>query len=282
MTTIADSDAFLDPRRILSQHQAALTLIQGMLDNPSIMQMEWLDLCCGKGQIIVNLEQNLTEGSRAKIQYNAYDVKDEYLQVTLKKAKSLGFKGCTGQSGHINSFHLLHPKSNKFDFISLTNSLHEFDPKEIPEFLLHAILRLSTEGILFLYDMESLPSFELGAVTWTFEEIQELISFLLKECGVNNGYEPSAGKWKHKSVTAWNSQIQKKFLGVTDEQLLKVLPNVIENGKKKMNQILERKLQNCQERLGILTEYGAENQEEEEQKIKLLYDFWSLNRYLSI
>jgi len=282
MPTIADSDAYLDPMRLLSQHQAALTIIQGMLDNPTVLELTWLDLCCGKGQIIINLEQNLNALSRAKISYNAYDIKDDFLQMTLKKARTLGFKGCNGKSGHIASFQFLHPVEQKFDFISLTNSLHEFDPKDIPDFLLNSIIRLSREGILFLYDMEYLPSFELGAVTWTFEEIHEIIDLLLVESGVCNGYKPSAGKWKHHSVTAWNSQIQRRYLEMSDEVLIERIPQAITKGKVKIQEILQRKLNYCLERLEILTEFGAENQEEEEQKLRLLFDFWALNRYRSL
>lgn len=282
MNKIADSDAYLDPRRTLSQHQAAITIVQGMLDNPSVVELSWLDLCCGKGQIIINLKENLNAISRAKISYNAYDINDDFLQMTLKQAKTLGFKLCNGKSGHISNFQLLHPIETKFDFISLTNSLHEFDPKDIPSFLLNSILRLSGDGVLFLYDMEFLPSYELGAVTWTFEEIHEIIDQLLAKCGVNNGYKPSAGKWKHHSVTAWNSQIQRKYLELSDEVLVERLPQAIIHGKVIIQELLERKIKYCRERLEILTEYGSENQEEEEQKIRLLYDFWSLNRYMSI
>ncbi len=282
MPTIADSSAFLDSRRLLSQHQAALTIMQGMLDNPILDALTWLDLCCGKGQIIINLEENLSQESRSKIEYSAYDLKDEYLQSTIKKAETLGFKQCKGKSGDISDFPVLHPSKEKFDFISLTNSLHEFDPKFIPQFLIESILRLSEDGILFLYDMEHLPSYELGAVTWSFEEIQEITSFLLNLCGVSNGYVPRAGKWRHKNVTAWNSQIQKKYIGVTDNQIIELLPSAILNGKAKIKEILQRKLELTKKGLEVLTNYGASNQEEEEKKLKLLHDFWALNRYLSL
>lgn len=280
MSTIADSDAYLDPSRILPQHQAALTLVQGMLDNPALKQLSWLDLGCGKGQIIINLEDNLSLESRAKICYHAFDLKDDYLLSTIRKAETLGFKICDGKIGNITDFPVLHPCEDKFEFISLTNTLHEFEPDFIPELFLQSMLRLTPEGVFFLYDMEYLPAFELGAVTWKLEEIQEIITFLLLNCGVNNGYVPRVGKWKHKSVTAWNFQIQKKYFGIVDNHIKDRLNEVIAMGKEKILEILTRKLKYCVESLNVLTKYGASTADEEKEKIRLLYDFWSLNRYL--
>ena len=59
MTGIADSSAFRDRERLLSQHQAALTLLQARLSTPGAPQLRWLDLACGRGQIIVSLDDEL-------------------------------------------------------------------------------------------------------------------------------------------------------------------------------------------------------------------------------
>jgi hypothetical protein len=91
MPAIADSDAFKDPGRVLPQHQAALTLLQGRLSAPSTKRLSWLDLACGRGQIIVSLDENLSPEARAKIEYSAYDLDHEFARETRKTAQRLGF-----------------------------------------------------------------------------------------------------------------------------------------------------------------------------------------------
>ena len=91
MTTIADSDAFKDSGRVLPQHQAALTLLQARLSAPRVLRLSWLDLACGRGQIIVSLAENLSRDARAKVEYWAYDLDKEFARETRKAAERLGF-----------------------------------------------------------------------------------------------------------------------------------------------------------------------------------------------
>ena len=105
MTSIADSNAFGDERRLLPQHQAALTLLQGMLSNPNITSLHWLDLACGRGQIISGLEENLSSQARSKLNYFGYDIREEYAKESLKTASRLGLQSYTIEVGyflHVN------------------------------------------------------------------------------------------------------------------------------------------------------------------------------------
>ncbi|MCX7004774.1 MAG: hypothetical protein NTV22_16085 [bacterium] len=65
MSAIADSDAAHDIRKILPQHQSALTLLNGRLQNPAVTAVHWLDVACGRGQIIAQLNDNLSPDHRA-------------------------------------------------------------------------------------------------------------------------------------------------------------------------------------------------------------------------
>ena len=91
MTTIADSSAFKDRDRILAQHQAVLTLLQARLSTPRLPIFRWLDLACGRGQIIVSLHENLSTDARARIEFWAYDVDQRFALETRKTAESLHF-----------------------------------------------------------------------------------------------------------------------------------------------------------------------------------------------
>ena len=74
MFIIGDSSAVLEFERMLPQHQAAITLLSSLLQNPQVDKFYWLDLACGKGQIISQLNENLTIENRKKIIYHGYDI----------------------------------------------------------------------------------------------------------------------------------------------------------------------------------------------------------------
>lgn len=74
MSIIGDSSAVLEFARMLPQHQAAITLLSSLLQNPQVDNFYWLDLACGKGQIISQLNENLTIENRKKIIYHGYDI----------------------------------------------------------------------------------------------------------------------------------------------------------------------------------------------------------------
>lgn len=281
MAAIKDSDAYLNKERLLAQHQAALSILQGKLDNPKVTEFSWLDLGCGKGQIIINLEYNIGDAARAKIVYSAYDIKDEHLAITTKKAETLKFKSTNGKVGDISDFPSLFPIDGKFDFITLTNSIHEFSPLLIPNILFESLIRLTPTGLLFVYDMESLPTLELGAITWTREEIHELSNSFLKNIGVAE-YFPTPGKWHHSSCDGWNLQINREYINISDEDLLKVKDDAIVKTQHQIIDLLRRKMNACEQSLESITKHGAETEDEDKLKQKLLYDFWALIRIKEI
>jgi hypothetical protein len=59
MDALADSKAFRDNDRVLPQHQAALLLLQKMLADPKVLSVKWLDLACGRGQILIGINDGL-------------------------------------------------------------------------------------------------------------------------------------------------------------------------------------------------------------------------------
>ena len=78
MSGIADSSAEFT-KKVFAQHQAAITLLGQLLVDPAVSQVDWLDLGCGKGQILAQLEHNIPEKEvRAKIGYCGYDLENKH------------------------------------------------------------------------------------------------------------------------------------------------------------------------------------------------------------
>src|SRR5271157_3010579 len=120
MGVIADSNAYLDRDRMLSQHQAALTLLQARLSNPDGSKVRWLDLACGRGQIISALDKNLSVKARSLLEYWGYDIKEQFAKETQRTAESLGLASIDIKIGDLCNINRLYTLETKFDFITLT------------------------------------------------------------------------------------------------------------------------------------------------------------------
>jgi ubiquinone/menaquinone biosynthesis C-methylase UbiE len=216
MDSIADSSAFRDDDRMLPQHQAALTLLQGLLSDPTIKTLTWLDLACGRGQILTGIGTGLSPAARGKVEYVGYDMSHDHTQETDKLASTLGFHTHNVKVGYLADFQKLLPAGTKFSFITLTNTIHEVRPGQVGSVLVEAVARLASDGCLFIYDMETIRPPELGAVPWTAGEMAEILASLLSALGITQ-YEPAVGTWKHRSCDAWNVQIYREHLGISDD-----------------------------------------------------------------
>lgn len=279
MTSIADSSAFRDDHRLLPQHQAVLTLLQGWLSDPTVEQLRWLDLACGRGQILTGLRGGLSPGARGKVDYVAYDMRHDHAKDTDQLASSLGFRSHHHKVGYLVDFPKFQSHDHPYDLITLTNTVHEVYPEELASVLVASIKCLSPRGCLFIYDMESLRPPELGAVPWTSGEINKLLSVLFSALGVS-GYEPAVGQWRHRTCDAWNVQIYRHHLGLTDADLAARLTCARDDTASMIAELLVAKLDQCKRALHKLTEYGAETADEQGEKEKLLYEYWALSRAL--
>lgn len=281
MTSLADSTAFRDDERLLPQHQAVLTLLQGWLSDPTRDRLRWLDLACGRGQILTGVRSGLSPGARSKIDYVAYDMRQDYAKDTDQLAASIGLRSHGHAVGYLADFPRLHPATEHFDLITLTNTVHEVHPEQLATVLVACIERLSPSGCLFLYDMETLRPPELGAIPWTSGEIGKIIGALLSSLGAND-YEPAVGQWRHRTCDAWNVQIYRNHLHLPDTDLDARFLRARNESATTIKALLTAKLDQCAKALDKLTEYGPETADEQNDKEELLYEYWALSRALEI
>lgn len=279
MTTIADSDAFKDADRVLPQHQAALTLLQSMLSAPTRTRVAWLDLACGRGQIISALDAVLSQSALHKIAFYVHDVDQTFLRETMRTAECLGFHSLDSRVGDLARFANAWPNTLLFDFITLNNTVHEIDPRDLGSVLVTCIERLSEMGELFVYDMESVQPAELGAVPWSRNDILQILRLTLDCLGASD-YQPEVGRWRHKSCYGWNIHLQRKHLNVLQAEIQARRDEALTRVQEKIRHILKRRLDECRQSLQALTTYGAETVEEQNKKEQLLYDFFALSRAL--
>jgi SAM-dependent methyltransferase len=280
MPSIADSDAVFDRERMLAQHHAAVTLLQGILSNPNVKQVRWLDLACGRGQIIAHLQNNLSPEERAKLHFVGYDIDNNNTRHAQKIAHSLGLAKCEFGIGELTGFSRDERTNGPWDFITLTNTVHEINPASLARILVAGIERLGDTGCLFVYDMDRLSTPELGAVLWTGPEATVILGTLCNALGCA-GYKPPVGTWPHRSCNGWNAQIQRAHMQLPSDWKSR-LEAAVDATAKCIEDVLKQKLIEVRKALEGLTLFGPETEEEAGDKEKLLYDFWAIFRALEV
>ena len=276
MSSIADSDAVHDIRRILPQHQSALTLLNGKLQNPAVKSFRWLDLACGKGQIISQLGENLSEKQRNKLSYIGYDLNVEYTKTAERMADTLQLEHYEFLHGDMSSFHDIVKSDSKFDFITCTNTAHELQPGAFAALFLGTLRRLSSTGEFFIYDMESLSKPELGALPWRSAEIDSLLNSAFEALGTDFRVDPSG--WSHSSCKGWSVTIQREYINKTDDEIQESQSKISERIELEIDRILMERVTECNRMLDTFCRFGAHTAEDALARTLALYEFWALHR----
>lgn len=280
MNSIANSDAVLDISRILPQHQSALTLLNGKLQKPGTNSYRWLDLACGKGQIISQLSNNLSQQNRLKLIYAGYDINVNNTRTAERMAHSLSFKSHSFRHGDLSQFDRLLDDNELFDFVTCTNTAHELQPGAFASIVVDALLRLADSGELFVYDMESLVQPELGALPWRGDEIGALLNELFDEIGSEFRVHPST--WQHSTCKGWSLLIQREYLGVTNDRIIEKRADIDNRLDAKIDRILQDRLEQCNKTLEAYAKYGADTADDEQTKLSALYEFWALQNAIGM
>jgi ubiquinone/menaquinone biosynthesis C-methylase UbiE len=279
MATIGDSSAVRIKDRQLAQHQAALTVLQRFLSAPDRTQFSWLDLACGRGQILGGLRDHLSDKARAKINFVAYDVKQDYLLETQKLAATLNLASVSAHVGDISDFDVVVSEHERFDFISFTNTVHEVAPPRLADVLVNATRRLNDNGTLFIYDMERIKPPELGALPFSAADFKVVVTALVESLS-GEDYQPEVSQWQHRTVKGWNVQIQREYISATGKELEERRCQAVEHTRDAIASVLRRRIDECQSALEALTLFGSETVEEEEDREHLLFELWAITRAL--
>jgi AAA domain/UvrD-like helicase C-terminal domain len=278
MAGIADSSAEFT-KKVLAQHHTAITLLGQLLVDPKANTIDWLDLGSGKGQILAQLHQNISDaGMRSKIGYYGYDLKNEHCQAVEKLAKGLGFRCVDVKTGEMTYFSAVFPIEQKFSFVSFTNTIHELHPRLIASLIIDIILRLAPNGILYIYDMEMLPEPELGAVPWDSEDLKRLLASIVEQLGCKTS-PLNIQKWQHSSCPCWSVSFQRNHLEVSNDFIISKLGDILTTSAEVIDAILVNRLHKISEALEYLTKYGSDG-DGNDKRIHLLHEFYSLTRVI--
>lgn len=266
--------------RDLPQHQAALTLIRDRLDDPAVTSFDWLDLGCGSGKILQSAQRVLPDHFRAKIAYVGVELLHASGLEAERLAKSL-FRRAEVITSELVASDALLAGTTRFDAVTMTNTVHEISPGRLSSLLIGTMLRLSEQGFFFIYDMESLPELELGAVPWRPAEIERVIRRLAECCGCS-GPLPSVATWQHRSCNGWQIQVKRASMSLTREQMIAERRDIEAQLALAITDVLQLKLNETHAALDALSRYGSATDDERREAQRLAYDFWAIARSLQI
>ena len=275
---IADSSAVLQDR-VLVQHQAALSVIRSFTQDPSLDEVIWLDLACGRGQILVNVENAIPQERRAKVSYIGVDISNAYAREAKERASRL-FGSARVEVCDIQNFERVLGNSEAFHVITFTNTVHEIHPEDLADALVSLLCRLAPGGCLFAYDMERLPVPELGAVPWKGIEVEKIFHAILRQIGVQESALPDVAVWPHRTCSCWNLQLHRHHIDIDDLGALR--EGMTLAAATSIREILGEKLVETYTALSTACEYGCETEGERVSVQALLFEFWAIARALGL
>lgn len=273
-----DSHALLQDR-VLSQHQQVLSLIRLFTQNPKIDEILWLDLCCGRGQILQSVEHVIPSERRNKIRYLGIDASLNYAREAERRACEL-FGKAKVEIIELQNFEMLLSERQDFHVVTLTNSVHEINPRNLGATFVGALCRVKREGFLFVYDMESLPEPELGAIPWRGIEIERIFREVLLSIGAPADSLPDIAVWPHRSCRCWNLQLHRDFIEISS--LEDVRDQMLSVAEKIIRELLEQKHFEISRALAVIARDGPSGDLERSQVLALLYDFWAISKALRL
>lgn len=275
---LADSSAVFSETRILPQHQTAITIINTRLQIPNLTKLCWLDLACGKGQILSQLSDNISTQNRNKIFFVGYDINIEHIRKAEQTAHDLGFASYSFLVGDISSFSRIVSNEDAYDFITCTNTVHELNPKIWSKLIIDSLIKLSDSGELFIYDMESLDTPELGALPWSGSDIDQMLNSTFEVLGID--YRVDTSTWRHTKCNGWTLIIQREYINVSKEEIIKKREELYERITYEIDVLLDKKLFNCEK---VLNEFqrGIRVANDKKEIEAYLYEYWALRNCIN-
>lgn len=237
-------------------------------------------MACGRGQILTNIGRVLSQDNRSKIVYRGFDVVQGYCLQAERIAKEF-FPNPLVQVCEIDKFELHLEPEESFDAITLTNTVHEITPEQVAATFASTLCRVSGNGIVFMYDMESLPTMELGAIPWLGKEIEQVVHRLLLESGEST-YRPTVATWPHRSCVGWNLQLNRSHLTVPPEALQLRRAQMVAGASGLIRELLGKRLSDVHQALSTASRYAERDGDEQADVQRLLYDYWAISRALGL
>lgn len=276
----------IDVREIIA-FQTVVELIERRQSSGPI---KWLDLCCGRGNVLKHITTTLGELSR-RVKYYGVDINLEHRNECQETIRKMGLNDHLAAPPQVFVGDILKPwnmdQGTQFDIVTLLNVLHEIPPFSIYSVLRNALDRCKYTGLVLIVDMCSLPRLEWQAITWQKEHLLNLMSPLLKQNkGVSLVQHSIPISIYPRRVDVWALRLRKSIVRT------RVFPkwewrekdtkhrNIVKSYLLRKKTGLSEQIETICRDTGELLVVGKEKAENENLR-KLLLEYWAVSEALS-
>ncbi len=157
--------------------------VKGLLERgKSKRSIKWLDLCCGKGNILNHIKPTLGT-SCSRVIYNGLDIDITHIEACRNIVVEHALDNCLKKPIDLSVQDLAKPfeLKDKFDIVTILNVLHEIPPYDIYKLLKNAFKVCNYNGSVLIIDMCKLPHLEWKAITWNKDLLSELLTPILNK-----------------------------------------------------------------------------------------------------
>ncbi len=168
----------IDIREILAFHTIEDIISRRKSNRP----IRWLDICCGNGNILTHIRTALGREC-SSIEYYGVDLDLKHIKECEKVIKENNLDNYLASSPIVQVHDIRNhlQKWKQFDLVTLLNVLHEIPPFYVYDVIRNALDRCKYSGMVLIVDMCPLPHLEWKAITWPRQNLEDLISPLLKK-----------------------------------------------------------------------------------------------------
>lgn len=271
--------------RLDNREIAAFLNLSHIITTRSGTTIKWLDLCCGNGNILAQIDKTIRE-KVSKVEYYGFDIDkgnvDECKKIIFSKKLDQRLAKVKVDVVNLDSSPI--PGDGDYDIITLLNVMHEINPFNIFPLLRKALDRCQKDGVVVIVDMIDLPHLEWGAVTWSTEHLKAVISYLTKDENITSLDEKISLLIFERKVDIYCLKLEKKHV---NEDIFSIWNSEMEVKKRNniINCFLEEKKKMLSDQLTKIY-YEKENKdnsrEDLESKVsKILWEYRAVCEYLS-
>ena len=157
--------------------------------------------------------------------------------------------------------------------------IHELDPLKIFGLITKAITLLNDNGLLFIFDCETIKSPELNSIPWEASEFSSLIGMIFKYFAGCNPADWIAS-YTLSSTIAWELSFSRNYINIPNEDLITLFTRSKNEARELVFEILNSKKGTCHDNLVALSRSVAETGKESQEAPHALHVFWAVSHYL--
>lgn len=279
---MADDGRFHDggaakEERMLSSHRVVVNELNTLLDNHGD-GFVWLDVGCGRGQVLREIGSVITSVGVGWIEYYGCDAARKYCDEASKQASESGFSAPDIRLKRVEDVREVFGEL-RADFVTIINVLHELTPASLAVTLVDSFSCLGDDGVLHVHDLRRMTEPELGAVCWDLPDLEEGLDPFLKlfhwrdsKCRIQ--------RWGGVEAPDWSLKLERRKLQVDIDELASRREEIISDVNNGLMALLPNKRKKHHNKLNAFLSDPARTPGDRQSAAQAVYEYWTIGKWL--